>query len=373
MGASIRQPSPTEAALTFARDKYAGDMEPVTHMLTGAVLARAGFNRKAAYATVAMAIAAEFPDVDILWGIRGPVTSFEHHRGITHTFLALPVEAALLAGCFWMTHRLRKKAPDAAPNLVWLFFGCWLALGSHILLDWTNNYGVRPFFPFNPHWYAGSFVFISEPVMFAMLLIGLIAPALFGLINSEVGARKEKFRGRGWAIAALVGVAALYVVRYTEHARAIAIAAQNEPDGTTRIFASPHPLNPFLWSAVSDTPGFYQLSTVDTRLGTVSPPVPSDMLYKTQESAAIPVAKKSYLGRIYMDWSMYPVVSETPVGDDPKHPLTAITFADARFMYDAMGVSERKNPPLSGTVVLDMAAPAGKRVVEMSVGSRLQQ
>ena len=30
-------------------------MEPITHLMTGACLARAGFNRKAAYATVASA------------------------------------------------------------------------------------------------------------------------------------------------------------------------------------------------------------------------------------------------------------------------------------------------------------------------------
>ena len=37
-------------------------MEPITHFMTGAVLARSGFNRKAAYATVAMTLAAEAPD-----------------------------------------------------------------------------------------------------------------------------------------------------------------------------------------------------------------------------------------------------------------------------------------------------------------------
>ena len=33
-------------------------MEPITHFMTGACLARAGFNRKAAYATLAMTLAA---------------------------------------------------------------------------------------------------------------------------------------------------------------------------------------------------------------------------------------------------------------------------------------------------------------------------
>ena len=60
-------------------------MEPVTHILTGVCLARTGLNRRAAYATLTMAVAAEFPDIDTLWGLRGPVEGFAHHRGNTHT------------------------------------------------------------------------------------------------------------------------------------------------------------------------------------------------------------------------------------------------------------------------------------------------
>src|ERR1700742_3882805 len=83
-------------------------MEPVTHVLTGACLARTGLNRKAAYATLAMAVAAEFPDIDTLWGLRGPVVAFEHHRGVTHTFVGVPFEAALIVLGVWGVHRWRQ-------------------------------------------------------------------------------------------------------------------------------------------------------------------------------------------------------------------------------------------------------------------------
>ncbi len=143
-------------------------MEPVTHILTGAVLARAGFNRRAAYATAAMAIAAEMPDLDTVSSMFGPVAGFEHHRGITHTFAAVPFEAALLTLVFFGVHRMRRRPATRAPTRWgWLFAGTLVALLSHLLLDWTNNYGIRPFFPFNPRWYAGSFVFIFEPVLLA--------------------------------------------------------------------------------------------------------------------------------------------------------------------------------------------------------------
>src|ERR1700679_213803 len=82
-------------------------MEPVTHLLTGACLSRTGLNRRAAYATLTMVVAAEFPDIDTLWSLRGPVEGFQHHRGITHTFLGVPFEAAIIVGAAWGLHRWR--------------------------------------------------------------------------------------------------------------------------------------------------------------------------------------------------------------------------------------------------------------------------
>ena len=87
-------------------------MDPVTHFMTGAVLSRAGFNRKVAYATLAMTLAAEAPDLDVLWGFKGPVAAFEHHRGWTHAFIGLPIEAAVVTGVVWMGHRLLGGRED---------------------------------------------------------------------------------------------------------------------------------------------------------------------------------------------------------------------------------------------------------------------
>ena len=114
----------------------------------------------------------------------------------------------------------------AAPVRWGLLYGFVLiALLSHLLLDWTNNYGLRPFFPFNPRWYAGSIVFIFEPVLFVVLLTALVAPALFALIGGEVGARREVFRGRGWAIFALAAMVGLWGWREVEHDAAVQLAS----------------------------------------------------------------------------------------------------------------------------------------------------
>ncbi len=352
-------------------------MEPVTHILTGAVLARAGFNRRAAYATAAMAIAAEMPDLDTLSSLFGPVTGFAHHRGITHTFVGVPVEAALITLLFFGVHRLRKRpATKAAPRWGWLFAGTLVALLSHLLLDWTNNYGIRPFFPFNPRWYAGSFVFIFEPVLFLILVAALVLPSLFRLINAEVGSARTRFIGRPSAVAALIAIAGLYLFRFHERQSAMELVAQEMPQAT-RVFASPHPLDPWLWSTVAETSDAYQLATVHTNSGSVDPSVPSDTLHKPEATPLLVAAKETRLGRVYLDWSSWPVLTSAADSTDPNHPLSAVTFSDARFLYNT-GLFEGRPedgsaPPLSGTVLLDMAAPAGQRVLETRMGGRIQR
>jgi inner membrane protein len=375
-------------------------MEPVTHLLTGACLARAGFNRKAAYATVAMTLAAETPDIDTLWSVRGPVAAFQHHRGITHTFIALPVEALAVVGVIWLIHRWRVHSlavrptampdrpgaddpPHTAAPLRWglLYAFVLIALLSHILLDWTNNYGVRPFFPFNPHWYQGSFVFIFEPIMFLALLLGFIAPALFGLVGSEIGVRKSRFHGRGWAIFALGIVVALWGLRWFEHDNAVQLATSanyglpgSSPAQVLRVTASPYPTNPYRWHTVADTPGFYQIARVDTLRSIVDTKPEQDLINKPHTSAATEAADRSWLGRVYLDWSSWPLVTDIgPATPDDAPPgatdWTAVSFRDLRFQYDTFLSSGSTQPPLSATAYVDGSG----KVVQMQLGKNVQK
>jgi len=348
-------------------------MEPITHLMTGACLARAGFNRKAAYATLAMTLAAEMPDLDSLWSIDGPVAAFQHHRGWTHTFLGLPFEAAIIVGAMWLFHRWRTRRPNPgkppyAPIRWGLLYGfALIALLSHLLLDWTNNYGLRPFFPFNPRWYAGSFVFIFEPVLFLILLVALVAPSLFGLIGSEVGARRPIFRGRGWAIAGLIAMTALWIFRFIQHDKAIQLTRNGDYNGAIvlRVVADPYPINPYHWQTAVETPQFYQISSANTFDGAIATSDQTQVLFKPPTTLATLVAKQSWLGEVYLDWSQWPVVEET--GADPDG-LTSVTFRDLRFFYDTPFLPGRGNAPLSGTVYVN----ADRRVVRMEMSGHVQ-
>ena len=348
-------------------------MDPITHLMTGACLARAGFNRKAAYATLAMTLAAEAPDLDVLWSTKGPIAAFQHHRGWTHTFLGIPFEAAIVVGAIWLFHRWRSRPPN--PNkpprapIRWGLLYCFslVALLSHLFLDWTNNYGLRPFFPFNPRWYAGSFVFIFEPLLFLILLVALVAPSLFGLIGSEVGARRPAFRGRGWAIAGLIAMLALWTFRFIEHQKALQLAQNGDYNGASvlRIAADPYPINPFHWQTVVETPQSYQISTADTLSNTIPTTDRADIIYKPPTTLATLVAKQTWLGEIYLDWSQYPVVTDTRSNPDG---ITTVTFTDLRFLYNPPILSSDQKSPLSGKVYVN----ADRRVVRMEMDGHVQ-
>ena len=110
-------------------------------MLTGACLSRAlGFPKHARFATLACVIAAELPDADYVYRLAGPVTYFQHHRGWTHAFWSLPLQAAFVvclmivwrsARRAWKRKRSRVDPPPFRPLLLGAM--ALLALLSHIL------------------------------------------------------------------------------------------------------------------------------------------------------------------------------------------------------------------------------------------------
>src|SRR3989442_1271738 len=133
-----------------------------------------------------MAIGANLPDVDLVTRFAGSTVFLKYHRGITHSILGVSVLAALLAGTFFLLGRRAQPAKNSPPlDGRWLLAGCWLATASHLLLDFTNSYGVRPFLPFSGKWYAWDIVFIVDPVLLGLMGAGLGLPMVLRIDDED--------------------------------------------------------------------------------------------------------------------------------------------------------------------------------------------
>ena len=165
-------------------------MDNVTHALAGGLLAAAtvaiverrspsslGFRRTAAIVGV---ITAELPDSDLLYA--GPLMGMGklgyllHHRGHTHTVL-FALAAALLV---WAIARAASRGAPAHETRSPLLGLALAGTLSHLALDYTNSYGVHPFWPVENAWHYGDAVFILEPWLWVVAL-----PALFLLARTR--------------------------------------------------------------------------------------------------------------------------------------------------------------------------------------------
>jgi inner membrane protein len=311
-------------------------------------MGRAGLNRKTALATATLTLAAEAADLDVVSRIGGSAFALNHHRGFTHSFLGVPIVAAAVVAFVYGIWRLRGRKtrnPNLSPRWGLLYAYACLAGLSHILLDYTNSYGLRPFWPFSERWYSWDIVFIYEPVILVALILGLILPSLFSLINQEVSSRRnrreEAMAGRLAAWLALIAVFACWGLRDYEHRRAIAALQARTYQGAdaTRVSAYSYPLNPFRWYGIAETPNFFASMNIDAVGPEVDPEGSMQIRYKPEETAVTLAAKQSYLGQVYLSWAQYPITETEAfpgeIGSDRAAYL--VRLRDLRYVYPGQG------------------------------------
>src|SRR5262245_13626452 len=79
-----------------------GSMFNSTHTLIGLTINRTGPERWVSHAALTGIIAANLPDIDILAELGGMPSYLEHHRGITHTFIGVPLLSLVLAAIMFL-------------------------------------------------------------------------------------------------------------------------------------------------------------------------------------------------------------------------------------------------------------------------------
>ncbi|HEX6742273.1 MAG TPA: metal-dependent hydrolase [Sphingomicrobium sp.] len=188
-------------------------MENLTHSLVGAVLGRMGLKRLTPYAMPALIVAANLPDIDSFIARPLGVEPIAEHRGFTHGIggmVTMPFLAAAII-LVWQKFRPSKEGPV---RLGGLLICCFVATLSHPLLDYITSYGTRLLEPFSHRWFYGDAIFIVDPWIWIMLILGL-----------EMSWRAERL-GRNWtrpAMWAFAAVLAYVALNFAISARAVAV------------------------------------------------------------------------------------------------------------------------------------------------------
>jgi inner membrane protein len=107
--------------------------------------------------------------------------------------------------------------------------------------------------------------------------------------------------------------------------------------------------NPFLWTGVVETKDFFEVLPVDSGSGQLDPQNQAVMRYKPEETPVTLAAKKSRLGRFFLDWAQYPLLDVTALPADEGYQAQ---FRDLRFA-SAETLSQGDPPVLAGYVELD--------------------
>lgn len=153
-------------------------MDNITHTLIGAMVGDAA-DRTVGAGTGGMparlrrvlglgvvVVGSNLPDADFLYSAftGSKLDYLLQHRGHTHTVVGGVVLAALLLGsiALWLK---AKRIPWSARDATYLFAMAFGALLLHVGLDFTNSYGVHPFWPVRNDWFYGDAVFIVEPLL----------------------------------------------------------------------------------------------------------------------------------------------------------------------------------------------------------------
>src|SRR5206468_12796975 len=132
-------------------------------------------------------VGAELPDLDFLFALGGPVLSFVHHRGMTHSLLGgagLALLGALLLWGLFRAHAYWRLA-------LWT----WLGVVLHIGMDFLTSYGTQVLWPLAAGHYTADAVFILDYFYTGLMVVALL---LIRMVRQQ--------RQRQYGIGSLVGI-----------------------------------------------------------------------------------------------------------------------------------------------------------------------
>jgi inner membrane protein len=288
-------------------------MDPLTHALSGALLARAtaplsspthpeqtGLPLRLQVA--AGFAAAAFPDADLIFRLVDTLTYLNWHQGPTHSLILLPFWAWLLARLFsWLSRKRYSWKLFVLPSCLSIFI--------HIAGDWITSYGLMLLAPFSTERFSLPLVFVIDFWFSLIIITGLI-------VSWRYPQRRTP------AIVALAVLCGYVIFLSALHQQAIKVAthyANAQAIPQAKISVLPQPLSPFHWKIVIWHDEIYRLADVDLRQ--------SSSQSQNQATWLLPKMAAAYRPITENNWQI-----QHQFGDDPTNtPLIREAWLDPAF------------------------------------------
>jgi inner membrane protein len=310
-------------------------MDNLTHTLTGLMLSRAGLSRLTPRGSLLLMLAANAPDMDVVSWVGGPARYMDVHRGYAHAWALLPLMAVLPVLLARWSFRLPKWAQGFAGGpedvAAWSWWKAWIVamigVSSHLLLDWTNNYGIRFGLPFDARWHRLDILYVIDPWVWIVLLFGVVGPFLSRMVSLEIGAKRTSGAGTAWF--ALSVLCAYIGGRFLLHEQAIATLNSRvyEQQNPRRVAAFPTFGNPFRWRAVAELAEGYWVSQINLRED--FDPSDGRVYFQASPQGAIDRAKETGDFQAFLRFNQFPLWRVIPMAE-PDGALR-VELYDLRF------------------------------------------
>jgi len=234
----------------------------------------------------------------------------------------------------------RRRAPKRPPGSPPLRFSgvlaaCAIGCAGHLLLDSFSDNPIRLWWPFYSRWRCLNFAPTFALWIFLILLAGAALPALFRLINEEIGERKNGSQISKGAVTALLLVAAAIGWRGWMHRRAedLLFSRQYHGAAPVRAAAFPEMTSPLAWRGVVATDNSLETVGVSFAPGSIFDPDRSIREYKPDPSPALDAAERTPTAQLFLAYAQFPAASFQQADDGYR-----LVLRDLRYASDVRGL-----------------------------------
>lgn len=223
-------------------------MDAFTQMVLGASVSNAVFGNKIGNKAIVYGVFfGIFPDFDFIFGsiFLDSLTLNEFHRGIMHSILFFIFVSFLFSKILVKRHsQLQFKHA---------FFGLFLILFTHSLLDIFTTWGTQIFWPF-PQKIAIKSIFVIDP----LYTIPLFLATLWSFTKDYKTTIRYKINNIGLIVSSLYLVLSVLIQNFVENIYEEDLKKQQIQ--YTAITVKPTAFNTILWNAIIETKEAFYLS-----------------------------------------------------------------------------------------------------------------